>query len=154
MSYHKSNTLNPDYASSYGTWRVTTEGDCEGKTTTQLGAFTGHIDEIALALADRCYYSLCFRRDMPKSMSMVPTRKSVSVQLDINSGTWDMNSDERAKAIGEILKDRDVTVSPGQYFASVIITTTKETEGERQEKLRNAALAKLSAEEKAALGLK
>lgn len=40
--------------SNYGTFKVTTEGDCEGKSVRHLGTFTGYIDEIAFALADKC----------------------------------------------------------------------------------------------------
>lgn len=46
--------------SNYGTFEVTTEGDCEGRSVRHLGTFTGYIDEIAFALADKCYYSLRF----------------------------------------------------------------------------------------------
>lgn len=48
------------YDKAYGFWHVTTEGDCEGRSITDLGVFEGNIDTIALALADRCYYSLRF----------------------------------------------------------------------------------------------
>lgn len=48
-------------ASPVGWWNVSTEGDCEGRTTTQLGTYYGHVAEIAFALADRCYYVLEFK---------------------------------------------------------------------------------------------
>ncbi len=44
----------------YGIWSVTTEGDCEGRTTTNLGIHQGFVDEIAFKLADKCYYYLRF----------------------------------------------------------------------------------------------
>jgi hypothetical protein len=39
-------------------WSVTTEGDVEGKSTTNLGTFEGRLDEIAFALADKEYYQI------------------------------------------------------------------------------------------------
>ena len=43
--------INSEYLNPNGTWMVTTEGDCEGKTTKTLGVFIGRLDEIAFALA-------------------------------------------------------------------------------------------------------
>ena len=40
--------LKNGYDEVFGTWEVTTEGDVEGRTTKNLGNFTGYIDEIAL----------------------------------------------------------------------------------------------------------
>jgi hypothetical protein len=44
-----------------GWWSVTTEGDEEGRSTTQLGTHYGHVAEIAFSLADKCYYALEFK---------------------------------------------------------------------------------------------
>lgn len=35
------------YDKAYGFWHVTTEGDCEGRSITDLGVFEGNIDTIA-----------------------------------------------------------------------------------------------------------
>lgn len=43
-----------------GWWSVSTEGDDEGRTTTQLGTHYGHVAEIAFSLANKCFYSLSF----------------------------------------------------------------------------------------------
>jgi hypothetical protein len=48
-------------ASPVGWWSVSTEGDCEGRSTRQLGTHYGHVAEIAFALADKCYYVLEFK---------------------------------------------------------------------------------------------
>jgi hypothetical protein len=45
-----------------GWWKVTTEGDCEGKTTKQLGTHYGHVAEIAFSIAEGRGYSLCFEK--------------------------------------------------------------------------------------------
>lgn len=113
-------------------WRVTTEGDCEGRTTRDLGEFYGHIAEIAFSLADKVYYSLHFspvERVFPRVNRPYydATKKSVWIRLDIKSGTWDMDSDERARWIADWMdvKDEVKTVGalPGcQYYASVHIS--------------------------------
>ena len=38
--------MKKEYRELYGTWSVTTEGDVEGKSTTNLGTYTGYVDEI------------------------------------------------------------------------------------------------------------
>lgn len=45
-----------------GMWEVTTEGDCEGRTTKQLGVHEGHIVDIARNLASQTGYGLHFRK--------------------------------------------------------------------------------------------
>ncbi|MFA5186530.1 MAG: hypothetical protein WC551_08660 [Patescibacteria group bacterium] len=44
-----------------GWWEVSTDGDCEGKSTNNLGLHYGHIGDIALALAGAAMYSLYFK---------------------------------------------------------------------------------------------
>jgi hypothetical protein len=133
----------------YGLWSVTTENDEEGRTVKNLGTFKGHIDEIALHLADKCYYSLCFKQ-VEEIKEYIPKRKSVSVMFGIDSGTWKMSSDERVNHFKEIFKDRNVKISDSNYYASFTISTNEET---LEDKKRNA-LNKLTPEEKLLLGLK
>lgn len=85
--------LAESYKKAYGFWEVTTEGDCEGRSVSRLGIYEGYIDEIALALADRCYYSLCFRPIDPRALDLTPKRKSVEISFDIGSNTWDMDNE-------------------------------------------------------------
>lgn len=61
------------YEQAYGTWKVTTEGDCEGRSIRDLGTYTGYLDEMAFALADKCCYSLQF--DTPISDIPIPIKK-------------------------------------------------------------------------------
>ena len=136
-------------SNAYGTWKVTTERDCEGRSMRDLGTYTGYIDEIAFALADKCCYSLCFKAIVPKSLDITPKHKSVVITLDIDSGTWDMRRDERVKAIGNLLRDRDVHVEDSPGYASVKLITGKKTVEEK----RADALAKLTEEERKLLGL-
>lgn len=136
----------------YGSWHVTTEGDCEGRTTTDLGVHVGYIDDIAFALGSKAYYTLNFEtaKKLP-APEVVPPVNAVSISLDIDSGTWDMNSEQRANYFRNLFKDRRVTVQPGTYYASV--TLVKDPEREKL-KIKARALAKLTAEERELLGLK
>lgn len=121
--------MNTDYSSPVGVWRVTTEGDCEGRTTTRLGDHEGHIIDIARHLAKSAYYSLRFEKilSMPKQNLAASPASSVSISLSINSGTWDMKRDERVKFFKKMMEvDTDprglqFEILPGQYYASVIV---------------------------------
>lgn len=151
----KMNTVkDKKYTKAQAFWQVTTEGDCEGRTVHSLGTHFGYIDDIAFALADKSYYSLCFKEIEPFDAS-VPTGNKVNVTLDIGSGTWDMNMVERKKFMENLLGDRDTAVLDGESYASVTLVMGK-NEIQRQERekemLKLQALAKLSDEERAALG--
>ena len=139
------------YNKDYGLWEVTTEGDCEGKSTRKLGVYEGFIDDIAFALVGSCCYSLRFK---PFSFNDLPIpqnpKQKVSVMLDIDSGTWNMDNSERKQFFAELLKGRKVSVSDGQYYASVTLSRNDEY---IQNAKRQAALSKLTVEEKKLLGL-
>jgi hypothetical protein len=137
------------YPSTYGLWQVTTEGDVEGRSTTQLGTHKGHIDEIALHLAKKCYYSLKFKLVEPIE-TYEPAKKKVNVMLDIDSGTWDMSNDGLVNAMQEFFADRPIHIEPCNYYSSFTITTEKDIRAEDKRK----ALDKLSDYEKELLGLK
>lgn len=154
VNYHKEKKLNPAYTNLFGVWRVTTEGDCEGKSIEHLGTFEGWVDEIALWLADRCFYSLNFKKVDPKKGKIgPPSRKSVNVTFDIDSGTWDMNSN-RHEVMAEVFKsqDRPVRIKPGTAYASIIIETDHETHEEKLAKAKEALKARMTPEEIALLG--
>jgi len=140
------------YNNPYGTWDVRTEGDVEGRTINHLGTYTGYIDEIALHLADKCFYSLIFKNVEPVQ-EYKPTSDSVNIFLDINSGTWPMVGEQRLKYFEELFKNRNVNVVESNYYASVKIEAKKTQEEIKAEK-KQKALDKLSEEEKELLGLK
>lgn len=146
--------------STYGLWRVTTEGDCEGRSVRDLGTYEGHIDDIAFKLASQAYYSLRFSVVNPSMRSMVPTGTKVQISLDIDTvtGTWDLHGKERAKAFAHWFKrnGREVTVGDGQYYACIELIDGADPEAiarKQQEAARHAALAKLTDADKKALGL-
>jgi hypothetical protein len=109
------------------------------------------VDEIALHLADKCYYSLTFKKIKPVT-KFVPTKNDVDVQFDIDSGTWDTPNHELAKQMQKFFKDRPVHILPSNYFASFKISL--DDPKSEEEKARERALAKLTEEEKEILGLK
>lgn len=144
---------NNKYTKAQGFWKVTTEGDCEGRSTRDLGMHFGFIDEIAFALADKCYYSLCFKEIEPFDVS-VPTATKVNVTLDIDSGTWDMSPEQRVVFMNNLLADRDTAVEKGDAYASVNLVMGKnelQRKALEKEMLKQQALSKLSEEERAAL---
>lgn len=132
-----------------GLWRVTTEGDCEGRSIKDLGIYEGNIDELAFALADKCMYALKFSAVDPIELDMSPKCKTVDIQLNISSGTWDMKSTTRAMEVGRLFKNRPVIVSESNYYGCVRLSTNQKTVAEK----RADALAKLTAEERKLLGL-
>ena len=124
-----------------GIWKVTTEGDVECLSVTQLGVFEGHVADIAFLLAKSCYYSLNFQ----PAKELLPTskdikKKSVNIQLDIESGTWDMDGDERASAVQVWLESKPTeiinlkAVEIGQYYASVNVSRMNELKPKSKEK--------------------
>lgn len=111
-----------DYSSTFGTWHVDTEGDCEGRTTRDLGVHRGHIDEIAKRLAPSCYYGLRFRPAFDEEPLPKPKKKgSVYISFGIESGTWpgDMSKEERVQFFRKLFKDRPVEISDGTYYSTV-----------------------------------
>lgn len=130
------NSLPEQYSSPVGWWAVTTEGDCEGKSTQHLGTYYGHVAEIAFFLADRAYYGLRF--DPSTSIfgkpSIIPTYEAtkdhVWVSLGIESGTWHLN--DRARWFEKWLNVTDpvINVKPKSpdgscYYASVYLSLVK-----------------------------
>lgn len=107
----------------YGIWKVTTEGGFGAKSTIQLGIYEGFIDEIALALANKCCYSLTFKQLSGKVLDMSPKRDEVHIQLDIDSGTWSMSMEKRNQYVRDMLsragRSDKINVVNSCYYASV-----------------------------------
>jgi len=132
-------------------WHITTEGDVEGKTITDLGVYEGYLDEIAFRLGSRSYYSLRFSpwKEIPEP-PLEKALSSISVSVDIDSGTWDMSPEQRVAWFRNLLRGRNVGVEAGQSYASVILQADQ---GKAQEIARARALAKLDDNDKKALGI-
>lgn len=110
------------WKSPVGLWKVTTEGDCEGRSTKNLGIHRGHIADIAHRLGGHNMYSLNFQpaNENDLKVSDRPVEK-VHIQLDISSKTWD--SKDRVKMVKEFLsREKPETVNyavlQSNYYAS------------------------------------
>jgi hypothetical protein len=112
------------YDSPVGWWKVTTEGDCEGKSVRDLGMFYGHLAEIAFHLAPKCCYSLTFdpkNKPLPAVRPVYDVVKEVQevfVVLNIDSGTWHMSREDRVDYMSNFLDCNEVEVCDGNYYAS------------------------------------
>jgi len=109
--------MKQEYKNTYGRWRVTTEGDCEGRTTVDLGFHLGHVDDIAFYLADKAYYGLKFKK-VEDIEEYRPVNKEVHVQFDIESETWPLTSKECADEMKQVFIDRPVGVTESNYYGS------------------------------------
>lgn len=122
------------YESPIGWWSVSTDGDCEGRSTRQLGEYYGHVAEIAFHLADKAMYDIGFHPIRigvkGKRQTYQATRDKVWIQLGIDSKTWDMTPEARAKWFEIWLDcpdDIDVAGSTAgcSYFGAVHLTLKK-----------------------------
>lgn len=131
----------------YGTFTVTTEGDCEGRTIKHLGTHTGFIDEIAFALSDKCFYSLYFS-PVAATVPMID-QGAASVKISMVAiGT----GENRHLMAAHAFTGRPVTVKESNWYGSVELT--RKVTPEMEAKIaRGNALSKLSAEDRAALGV-
>lgn len=141
------NWMDPKYLKEDQIWLVTTEGDCEGRSTHTIGYYQGTIDAIALALADQSLYTLRFTPVEPQKPG-VPTREGVSVVFggDLYTSDAETMAAELRAALGS-----RVNVGRGTYSWAVELVSKKPLD--KRAILRQKALAKLSPEEVAALGL-
>lgn len=140
----------------YGMWRVTTEGDCEGRSVRDLGVYEGFFDEVALRLADKSYYSLTLTPVEPVIASKMPELGlSVVARLNVDQRQAP-TADSTRRFFSEFLASRPVNITKASSWLEVTIEprlSAKERERVKKNKLRADALAKLSVEEKRALGL-
>lgn len=144
--------LNPKYRNVVGLWKVTTEGDCEGKSTRDLGVWEGNVADIALYLAPKAMYDLCFKSFEIQTPG-APQRDCVTVSFDIDSNTWpmDMQNKERVEVMRELFADTDYTIEEGSSYASFTIRRPLTPE-QKHEVAVQKVLQKLTPEERELLG--
>jgi len=134
----------------YGCWAVYTDTD---STRCYLGSHTGHIDEIALALADKACYSLIFTQTKPLDLT-TPTSGGVSVVIEDYDGLDPSVFQDIKKLFDN--NNRPVRISQSSYYKSFVITagrTASEYDHITNKIKRAKVLAKLSDEEKEILGI-
>ena len=121
------------FESPIGWWKVDTEGDCEGRSTRQLGEHFGHVAEIALHLADQAGYTIQFHpilnRAPCKRVMLQAARNRVWISLDIQSNTWGMDHETRAKWIGNWMDCDQVVAKPTNGHAHYYAGTFLELKG-------------------------
>lgn len=132
MSHMDIATISP-----VGLWKVTTEGDCEGRSVRDLGVWKGHVADIAFTLRYKAMYGLRFSPYEIKNPKQPESAvgDTVNISLNINTGTWDMDDPERIKAIKAFLdqentKETVYDVVESNYFASVKLIKTGKKRGE------------------------
>ncbi len=117
------------WASPVGWWEVTTEGDEEGRSTVKLGTFYGHIAEIALHLANRCFYSLNFNScgklsPTGERPTYTATARGTSISFGYNHGC--PFAGDKVKGQIELIRkwfDADgLKVSDSNYWGSINIS--------------------------------
>ena len=124
-------------------YQVTTEGDCEGRTTSNLGIWEGDIVDIALGLADRCAYSLTFK-EIKIQTAKQPTRAEVDVTI------WASDIERKDMTITNLRNDTRVKkLSADGHMWRVKISMASEDEIEEM-RLR-ALMQQLSPEDVALL---
>lgn len=119
------------YTNPIGVWRVTTEGDEEGRSIKDLGVCHGHICQIAFKLAHECGHSLMFTATdakdyfvLPESEAIFSNRKRIDIHLDIDSNTWSLNPSDRAKWFKSFLnldESSNIEVKVSNYYACVTL---------------------------------
>lgn len=95
----------------FGTWKVTTEGDCEGRSIKTIGVFEGHIVDIALELGQQGGYSLSFEPFILKNLASPVRVEKIEVSFPIQTGTWEKGV-EYDEAVEKWLK----TMKPENKF--------------------------------------
>ena len=130
-----------------GYWEVTTEGDCEGRTTRNLGTYYGWLDEIAFKLASQSYYSLRFSKvDQKIYLDNSPSGNTVIISVGPEFG---ISISDKIEEIGKLIvaAGRSVYVSNASY--GIQLSVNKPVDIEKKE-----IMDKLTDREIGILGLK
>ena len=104
-----------------GWWKVTTEGDCEGRSVTHLGTHYGHICEIDLGLAGAAYYGLHFEEVAAPTSEQAPRDTAVVYLGSIADIKSNIVTEAEARKLAEFL-GADWSVVPHNYFQTVKVS--------------------------------
>lgn len=78
-----------------GFWTVSTYGDCEGKTTNDLGTVKGHFNDVIAYFSSKSYYKIWLTKvappNYPELNNEMPTSDSVIVTNKINGKERSLN---------------------------------------------------------------
>lgn len=128
-------TLPAPYRNANRLWRVTTEGDVEGRSVNRLGEYQGHLADIAAFLSDKVYYTLTFDAIDPiviapptvitEEGKAKPMDSGVHVALAMKSKTWDINGGGRVAVFNRHYATDRYEFTDGTYYASVKMVLKK-----------------------------
>lgn len=105
-----------------GVWRVTTEGDCEGRSVRQLGTYEGHVLDIAKQLAGQAYYQLDFRRVEPKKVDTGPAKTHGEVHFRVDGhDTKFGDQNDQLRLLGQHVREGE-RLARGQFYGSAKLT--------------------------------
>ncbi|ALO79587.1 hypothetical protein HOBO_180 [Bacillus phage Hobo] len=111
-----------------GTWKVTTEGDCEGRSTRHLGIYEGHVLDVVRQLAGQVYYQLTLERVQPQRATKLTKGARRSVQFHVRAGDREEqeklpsgDSNAQFRALAQHLRDGE-SLKEGNYYNAVELT--------------------------------
>ncbi|UXQ89020.1 hypothetical protein Thu_177 [Bacillus phage Thurquoise] len=108
-----------------GVWKVTTEGDCEGRSTRKLGTYEGHILDIVRQLAGQAYYQLAFERAKTATVATKLYKGSKrSVQFHVTGDREKLpsgDSNAQFRALEQHTRDGE-SLKEGNYYNAVELT--------------------------------
>lgn len=143
---------NKSWTNPVGIWEVKTEADCEGRNMKTLGIFQGHYCDIAFGLANKCCYSLYFRRIDPSEMIAPTIHTRDTVQITFSDAPW-KDANELTNEVRKVANPLNISVSDGMWNNHVKLSRF-ETEEEKKQKAIQKAKASLTPEELDILGIK
>ena len=95
-------------------WKITTEGDCEGRSINHIATERGHFAELALKYSGYTCYTLTIEPVTPTNDDPNP-RDDVSVTFgSYSNATKGMNMEEKILSVSDWLGD-DYDVTIGNY---------------------------------------
>lgn len=104
-----------------GTWKVTTEGDCEGRSINHIGTYKGNILDIVKDLSARAYYKLTVSRVVDSELSTQRSAyKEVSFNINWEKGIELHNKKDHLRALTQHLRDGE-TLEESNYHGSVLL---------------------------------
>ena len=145
------NSANKSWENPVGFWEVSTEGDCEGRSMKRLGIFNGHFCDIAFGLADKCCYSLHFKKIDPAEMIVPTGRQREKVQITFSDAPY-REPNIVIDGVRKIANPINIDVEKGMWNGHVTLYKPVSAE-ERKAKALAKAKEKLTPEELEALGL-
>lgn len=138
----------------FGTYVVTVDADDEGRSSRNLGVYTGYIDEIAFYLANKhkILPPLEFRKipDPTKFDKDVMVDRVAIHLYDIPENYKASGSDALMDYASDLFNGRPVNIQKATWYHSIWLENPSFNP---EEAVRRKALAKLTPEEKEVLGL-